>query len=242
MRYDPGGEALRKRGTEVAGVATNLDGIRLLQGLSPDARRALAARCAWKRYAAGERILDRETDSRDVLFVVAGRVRVVNHAASGREVAYAVIGAGGHVGELSALDGEPRSATVEALEDCLVAALGDAAFRELLLAHPTVLLELAKGLAGVIRRGDERIAELSVLGAMPRVYRELRRLARAQGRGGVIDPLPTQEALAAHVGATRETVARALGQLARAGVARRRGRELVIADLALLEALGDPQA
>ena len=50
-----------------------------------------------------------------MLFIVAGRLRVVNYAASGREVAYAVIEAGSQVGELAAIDGEPRSASVEAL-------------------------------------------------------------------------------------------------------------------------------
>ena len=183
-----------------------------------------------------------ESASRDVLFVVEGRVRVVTYAASGREVAFAVLAAGSHVGELSALDGAPRSAAVEALEPCLVASLPATAFQALLLAQPALALELLKALAGVIRRSDERIAELSVLGAMPRVYRELRRLARPEGKGAVIVPLPTQEALAAHVGATRETVARALGQLVKGGVAVRRGRELLIRDLSLLEALGEPEA
>lgn len=225
-----------------ASPAATLDGIRLLAPLSAAERQALAARCSWKRYGAGERILSRDSDSRDVLFVVAGQVRVVNYAASGREVAYAVIGAGSHVGELSAIDGEPRSASVEALTECLVAALGSRPFQELLLAHPAVTLALLRNLTGIIRRSDERIAELSVLGAMPRVYRELRRLARPCATGAVVDPLPTQEALAAHVGATRETVARALSQLAKAGITRRRGRELLITDLALLEALGDPEA
>lgn len=224
------------------GPAGNLDGIRLLSGLDAPTRRALAARCGWKRYVAGERILTRDSPSREVLFIVSGQVRVVNYAVSGREIAYAVIGAGGHVGELSAIDGEPRSASVEALEACLVASLGSGPFQELLLAHPPMMLELLKRLAQVIRRGDERIAELSVLGAMPRVYRELRRLARPAGQGAVIDPLPTQEALAAHVGTTRETVARALGQLTKAGITRRHGRELLIRDLHLLEALGDPEA
>jgi CRP-like cAMP-binding protein len=219
-----------------------LDGITLLSGLPPADRQALAARCSWRPYSTGELILSPDQPSRDVLFIAQGRVRVVTYAASGREVAFAVLEAGSHVGELSALDGAPRSASVEALEPCRVAALPPAAFQDLLLRHPALSLELLKGLARIVRRSDERIAELSVLGAVPRVYRELRRLARPQGKGAVIAPLPTQEALAAHVGATRETVARALGQLAKAGIAARRGRELVIRDLSLLEALGEPEA
>ena len=79
------------------------------------------------------------------------------------------------------------------------------------------------------------------MGAVERVYSELLRLARPdpEGAGGVVvvAPLPTQEDLAARVGTTRETVARALGRLARSGIARRRGRALSIRDPAVLEAL-----
>jgi CRP/FNR family transcriptional regulator, cyclic AMP receptor protein len=233
----PGGT---RRRIVTTGAAATLDGIRLLAPLTPDERRALAARCSWRRHRPGERILSRDAESREVLFVVAGRVRVVNYAASGREIAYAVIEPGSHVGELSALDGEPRSASVEALDACLIAALPSGPFHELLLTHAELAVALLKNLARIIRRTDERIAELSVLGAMQRVYRELLRLARPCGEGTVVAPLPTQESMAALVGTTRETVARALGQLAKAGVAQRRGRELLIRDPAVLEAMSEP--
>lgn len=223
-------------------MAGDLDGIGLLAPLSAAERKALAARCSWRRYRTGERILSRDADSRDVLLIVQGRVRVVNYTASGREIAFAIIEAGGHVGELAAIDGEPRSASVEAAGDCLIAALGSRAFEELLMAHGAVALILLKNLARIIRRNDERIAELSILGAMQRVYRELLRLAQPSPEGAVVQPLPTQESLAAHVGTTRETVARALGQLAKTGIARRRGRELLIRDPAMLEALSEPEA
>jgi CRP-like cAMP-binding protein len=218
-------------------AAATLDGIGLLAPLGAAERKALAARCAWRRYRAGERILSRDSSCRHILFVVEGAVRVVNYAASGREVAYARIGAGHHVGELAALDGQPRSASVEAETDCLVASLPSSAFQELLLAHSTVAVTLLRSLARMVRRADERITDLTVLGAMQRVYRELQRLAHPCPEGLAVKPLPTQESLAAHVGTTRETVARALGQLSRAGIAGRRGRELVIRDAAMLDAL-----
>lgn len=221
-------------------VTTDLEGIRLLAPLRAEQRRSLAARCAWRKFAPGELILDRDSDNRDVLFVASGRVRVVNYAASGREIAYAVIEEGAHVGELAALDGEPRSASVEAVDRCLIASLPSGPFHELLLAHPEIAVTMLKTLARVIRHSDVRIAELSVLGAMQRVYRELSRLAQPTPDGrAAVAPLPTQEALAAVVGSTRETVARALGQLAKAGITRRRGRELLILDPDALEELAE---
>ncbi|MEK0084379.1 Crp/Fnr family transcriptional regulator [Benzoatithermus flavus] len=217
--------------------AATLDGIGLLAPLEPAERKMLAARCAWRRYRAGERILSRDSSCRHVLFIVEGAVRVVNYAASGREVAYARIGAGHHVGELSAIDGEPRSASVEAETDCLVASLPASAFHELLLAHGAITLALLRDLARMVRRADERITELTVLGAMQRVYRELQRLARPSPEGLKVTPLPTQESLAAHVGTTRETVARAFGQLIRSGIVGRSGRDLVIRNAAMLDTL-----
>ena len=219
----------------------NLDGIRLLTPLSPAHRSALAARCAWRRFKPGEVVLSREADDRDVLCLVSGRVRVVNYAASGREIAYAMVEPGAHVGELAALDGGPRSASVEAIDACLIAFLPSGPFHELLLAHPQLAVGMLKNLARIIRQTDERITELSVLSAMQRIYREIHRLARPLPGGGVgISPLPTQEQLAAVVGTTRETVARALGQLARDGIVLRRGRELLIRQPALLEELSEP--
>lgn len=218
----------------------HLDGIRLLAPLAPAERERLAARCAWRRYQPGELVLSREAEDRDVLFLVAGRLRVVNYASSGREVAYAVIEPGAHVGELAALDGSPRTASVEALEPCRIAALASGPFQELLLSHPQLALTLLLSMAKIIRQTDERIAELSVLTAVQRIYRELGRMTRpcADGRKA-ISPLPTQEDIAARVGTTRETVARTLGQLSRSGVVRRHGRELVIVKPDLLESLGE---
>jgi len=220
-----------------------LAGIRLLASLPAVELAALERRCRWRRYRAGEQILDRDSETRDVLFIAEGRIRVVNYAASGREIAFAVVEAGGHVGELSAIDGEGRSAPVIAVTDCTIASLSAEAFGALLERHASVAVALLRHLSRIIRIGDERIAELSVLGAVPRVYRELLRLAEPDPSDGAvwrIAELPTQQDMASRVGATRETVARALGQILAHGVVQRHGRTLLIRDRDMLEQLSDP--
>ena len=173
-----------------------------------------------------------------MLFIVEGRARVVNYSSSGREIAYAEIGAGGHVGELAALDGLVRSASVIAMEKCLIASLPAPVLESLLMDHPALALAMLRHLAKIIRANDERIAELSSLGAVARVYRELLRLARDTDDGGcVIDPLPTQQDMAGHTSTTRETVARALGSLLKSGGAVKQRRRLVVHDRTFLEAL-----
>jgi CRP-like cAMP-binding protein len=173
-----------------------------------------------------------------VFFVVEGSVRAVDFSPSGREVVYAVIGAGGHFGELSAIDGLGRSASVIAIEDCLLAALTPTQFESLILSQREVAMELLRGLVRIIRTTDERLTEVSTLGTMARVCRELLRLARADERTGdwLIVPLPTQKELAGRAGTTRETVARTLSQLARENIVQRTGRALRILDRAALEA------
>lgn len=217
--------------------------IRLLASLPTAELVALERRCRWRRYHAGEQILHRDSDTRDVLFIAEGRIRVVNYAASGREIAFAVVETGGHVGELSAIDGKGRSAAVVAVTDCTIASLSAEAFGALLERHAPVAVALLRHLSRIIRIGDERIAELSVLGAVPRVYRELLRLAEPDPSDASlwrIADLPTQQDIASRVGATRETVARALGQILSAGVVQRHGRTLLIRDREMLEELSDP--
>lgn len=214
---------------EVMAETSALEGIALLASMTPAQRAALARRCAWRTFRLGEEILARDEPADTVLFITEGRVRVVDFSISGREVAYAVVGAGGHVGELGVIDGAPRSASVMALDACRVAYLPAAAFWELLETQSGVARALLQRLTRIIRDNDEKITELATMGAMQRVYRELLRLARPLvGKTLVIEDLPTQETLAGRLGTTRETVARVLAQLARTGITERQGRRLTI--------------
>ena len=111
---------------------TTLDGVEILEPLSDDKLRALERECRWRNYAAEEQIIDRDSDTSDVYFVIDGRVRVVNYSYSGREVSYDDIGSGNVFGELAAIDGAPRSANVVALAPTTVAALPHEQFRKLL--------------------------------------------------------------------------------------------------------------
>jgi len=212
----------------VTDKADPLGGIRLLETLPAERRRRLAQQCCWRRYAAGEHVIDREDDNRDMLCIVEGRVRVVDPSVNGRQVVLAEIAAGGHVGELAAIDGRPRSADVVAASACLIAALPSATFRRLLLEEPRFCHALLEEMAQVIRLADLRITELCTMGAVERLCRELLRLGGPSGKddGLEIDPVPTQEAFAAVIGTTRENVGRILAQLAHAGVIRRKGRTL----------------
>ena len=219
-----------------------LDHIQLLAGLTQVQRDQLCRQCRWKRYHADEQIIDNQSDSSDIFFVVAGVVRVVNYSASGREVALEDIGPGGHFGELAALDGAPRSANVVAQEETLVAVLPAEHFHRLLRASPDVALGVMLGLARVIRQATDRIMDLSTLGANNRVHAELLRQARMvskDGRKASIQPIPVHSDIASRVSTTRETVARVLSDLTRAGLVKRDKDALRIMDIQRLQTMVD---
>ena len=178
-----------------------------------------------------------------MLLITEGEVRVVNYSASGRETAFAVFSQGSHVGEIAAIDGHTRSASVVALRPCTIAALSAERFRCLYEQHAAIASKLLRHLTGIIRITNERIAELSTVSAVQRIYRELLRLCvpGESGRDATINNMPTQHDLASKVGATRETVARALGQLVNTGVIERRGRTLHIRDYEMLSDMADPE-
>lgn len=217
----------------------SLAGIGLLDGLGADELADLERACRWRRYAAQEQIIDRQSDSRDVFFVVAGKVQVVIYSLSGREVTFHDLSAGSHFGELAAIDGQPRSANVMALGDSLIASLPPDRFLRMLERHPAVALRVMVDLAAVVRDATERVMDLSTLGANNRVHAELLRLARAAGAaddGSVaISPIPVHGDIAGRVSTTRETVARVMNDLARKGIVERRKDVLVINDVGRLE-------
>jgi CRP/FNR family cyclic AMP-dependent transcriptional regulator len=89
--------------------------IALFRELPVATRQALEKRCSWRNFAAQEQIIDRQSTSQDVYFIVSGRVRVVNYSMSGREISFDDIDSGNFFGELAAIDGAPRSANIVAL-------------------------------------------------------------------------------------------------------------------------------
>jgi CRP-like cAMP-binding protein len=159
----------------------NLAGITLLQGLDPEARAALEGLCAWRRYRPGERVFERGSAGREVFFVIHGALNVVSISPLGREITFAAAQSGGMVGEMAAIDGRPRSASVVAVEESLVAVLPSEAFVALLESHGEIALQLLRQLSAFVRKSGNRVLELSAVKAINRVYGELLRLAEPEG-------------------------------------------------------------
>lgn len=222
-----------------------LAGSKMLEPVDRAAIAKLEALCTWRSVREGEPIVTRDSDSRDVFFVVKGRCRIVNYSPSGREVAYAIAGAGEFFGEMAAIDGLPRSATVVALEDCVLASVTPQAFRDMIEQHPRVSFVIMEKLVRIVRTSDDRIMDLATLSAYQRVYSELLKLIKPDPvRAGswLIYPLPTQAQIAAQASTTRETVARVLSHLASDGIAERKSKTLYVRQVERLKQLCEKSA
>jgi CRP/FNR family cyclic AMP-dependent transcriptional regulator len=217
-----------------------LAGIEMFADLDPEERRRIEAWCRWRRYRNNERIIERGSESREVFFIIKGAVNVVDLSLSGREIAFAKVYEGDSFGELAAIDGQPRSASVIAAENTLIAVLSADRFLDILQNQVAVTFKVLQRLALMVREGDIRIMELSTLAATQRVYSEILRRARpdAAVRGlWIVRPLPPLREIASRVSTTRETVARALSQLYPTELVRRKGRNLYLMDRKKLEEL-----
>lgn len=210
----------------------------MFQGLPQQRLEILAARCAWRTVESGQVIVARNSHDRDVHFVVSGRVRVTSFSAGGKQVTFRDQEAGEMFGDLAAIDGQPRSADVLALDNVLVASLTPEAFRELIAEEELVRERVLQRLAGLVRLLSERVIDLSTLGVQNRIHAELLRLARASGAGGKqarLDPAPKHADIASQVSTYREQVTRELSLLTRQGLLAKDGNALVLLDVAKLE-------
>ena len=219
-------------------ASRSLSGIALFAALDEAELRRLESHCSWQHYRKGQRILAYGSASHEVYFIVQGAANIVNFSLMGREVAFATVKVGDVFGELSAIDGEPRSASVVAIEDTLLAVLPSDRFLELLQERGEISFRLLRRLARMVRTGDQRIMELTTLAASQRVYAELLRMAKPDAAvldRWVVHPLPPLREIASRVSTSRETVARAMSQLYESGLVRRKGRTLYLQDREKLE-------
>lgn len=225
--------------SEIERSSLGLGRIDLLQGLPSQRLDDLARRCTWRNYEAGQRLVSRDAPDRDLHLIVAGTVRITSFSAAGRETSFRDLAAGTSYGELSALDGRPRSVDVVTLSSALIASLSPASFKALLREEWTVNERVLLRLADLVRKLTDRVVDLSTLSVQQRICRELLRLAGDAG-GARIDPAPRHAELASLVSTYREQVTREISALVKAGVLAKDGHALVVRDPGRLRQLALP--
>jgi len=185
-------------------------------------------------------VLFREGEPGDRLYVIAqGKIKLGRRSSDGRENLLSILGPGEMFGELSLFDPGPRTATASSVSDALVYELRHHALVQWIAAHPSVATTLLGALARRLRRTNETLADLVFSDVPGRVAKALLDLSARFGEpnddGIRVAHDLTQEELAQLVGASRETVNKALADFATRGWVRREGRAVVLLDIDRLE-------
>ncbi len=181
-------------------------------------------------------ILFREGQRGDRLYVITyGKIKLGRTSSDGRENLMAVLGPGEMFGELSLFDPGPRTLTATAVADTELIGMGNDTLQEFLDDRPVVALALLASLARRLRRTNDSVADLVFTDVPGRVAKALLDLANRFGRpadeGVLVAHDLTQEELAQLVGASRETVNKALADFASRGWLKLEARAVVLIDL-----------
>jgi CRP-like cAMP-binding protein len=206
--------------------------------LHADEQAALEAagnRRQWKRGA----VIFREARHYDAVIILrSGRVKVSSDTASGTEVVLAVRGPGALLGELSAIDGAPPSATVTTLEPVTALSVPSPDFERYLLGHARVTFLLMRELTRRLRDADRKRIEFGAYDTTGRVAARLVELAERFGEQteeGLRISLPlSQDELAGWTGSSREAVTKALRTLREEGCIQTGRLYVIVHDLSAL--------
>ena len=215
----------------------------IFSGLEPrdlDAVMSLAVR---RRYRAREVVLRKGDPALQIYVIVSGRLKAITSGAEGREATLSIMGPGEVFGEVAVLDGEPRSATISALERCELLVIQRNDFYRYLETSPRVAIKLLEVLARRLRRLSERVEDATFLEIPGRLAKQLLRLADGYGRnigsGAVrIELKLSQQELGDLVGVTRESINKQLRAWVGEGLVEHQDGRLVLLKVDALRDVG----
>lgn len=193
------------------------------------------------RFAPGDMMISEQSESAHVLVITRGVVKITASAPGGREVLLGLRGADEIVGELSAISGAARSASVWALRWVEARAITGPVFRNYLYEHPEVMFGVLQAVVERLREADGRRLAFAGWDVVERVAMLLCELAQTHGvpvDGGTMIDLPiSQDEIGSATGASREAVAKALRRLRASGAVSTGRRQIMVQDLVALQSI-----
>ena len=186
--------------------------IHLLQHLDEPTLQAIADKTRMVEFTRQQSIIQQDDEDRSVYFVQKGSVKVAHNAPNGKTVTFRVLRRGDVFGELSAIDGMPRSSSVSAQSSCTLLVIR-ASSSSTWLSLPGLAEALLTYLTGLVRALSKRVQD-DQYPARCRILNELLELARSEGRKSkdehsiIINPAPSQQELAGQLGTNREAISR----------------------------------
>lgn len=221
-------------------LTAELAQVRLFVGLDEAALAGIARHAHVRTLARGQVLFTEGEPSEHVFVVRSGRLRVFVTSRRGDQLVLSVLGPGDSFGELSVLDRQPRSASVDALDTAQILALAAADVRTLLTENSQALMAVAVELAAGMRRLTGNAADLVLLDLPRRLAKMLLASAEPLTDGGATSMLSmNQSGVAAQLGVTRQSFNRALAGLTHRGWIALDGTRVHIRDVAALRRFAD---
>ncbi|WP_297850398.1 CRP-like cAMP-activated global transcriptional regulator GlxR [uncultured Corynebacterium sp.] len=204
----------------------------IFQGVDPDAVINLISQMQTESFPRGTTIFDEGEPGDTLYIIVEGKVKLARHAPDGRENLLSVMGPSDMFGELSIFDPGPRTSSAVCVTEVKAATMDSEMLRTWINDHPEISQQLLRVLARRLRRTNASLADLIFTDVPGRVAKTLLQLANRfgtqEGTGLRVNHDLTQEEIAQLVGASRETVNKALATFAQRGWIRLEGKSVVI--------------
>jgi CRP/FNR family cyclic AMP-dependent transcriptional regulator len=216
-----------------------LRNVPLLNGLSESALASIAALAQRKRYEARDVVVQQSEPGGDLFVIIEGHLKVVSAGADGRDIALGIMGPGEVFGEVSLLDGEPRSATNTAIDGCELLVIRREPFMRFLESSPKTAIELLRVLARRLRRLTERSDDVAFLRVGNRLAKRIADLAEKYGQRLPSGSLRltfklSQQEIGELVSATRESANKQIKVWEQAGLLSQQNGHLIVHDVARL--------
>ncbi|MCZ9294860.1 CRP-like cAMP-activated global transcriptional regulator GlxR [Corynebacterium meitnerae] len=206
----------------------------IFQGVDPDAVVNLIGDMQTETFPRGTTIFDEGEPGNTLYIIIDGKVKLARHAPDGRENLLSVMGPSDMFGELSIFDPGPRTSSAVCVTEVTTATMDSEMLKQWIADHPEISQQLLRVLARRLRRTNASLADLIFTDVPGRVAKTLLQLANRFGvqEGGAlrVNHDLTQEEIAQLVGASRETVNKALATFAQRGWIRLEGKSVVIVD------------
>ena len=181
-----------------------------------------------KRFPRNTVIFSKGDESDSLYVVCRGKVKVLIDDEQGKEIVLSVMGPGEYFGEMAAIDGVPRSATVVTQEPAELLMVRRNDFRNILSTNPAMVFNLLKVLLGRLRKADHKIETLAFMNVHGRVVDLLMRFAEPQGQKWFVKDKLTHQEIANMIGCSREMVSRVVKEMLNDGTLSMESNRIVI--------------
>lgn len=214
---------------------------RLFQDLPRDVLQGIQPAIRLREFSRRDFVLHKGMEGDALFMLISGRLQVININESGKELGISFIEPGDYFGEISLIDGLPRSASIVAMSSSVVGSLSKAKALWLFQNEPVVAARIQERLCSVIRNEIQFRSRMAKSGAYARIFAVICTNPHLNNPNHPdptpLNDMPNQNAIASMANVSRETVSRALSALVQAGIVRKDGRRLLVRDVQMLKKL-----